>query len=430
MLNRSTRHRSPKSWLAMTLIVLIIALAAYLRIDFLVSVNHKVSHDSVHYDEMVRQLLEKGIYAYKDTEPNAQVTPGYPLFMAAIYKLVDYQHNDPFPVIRYTQVAMSLITLWLLYAIAKRLGGRNAGIVALLIGAVYPPFVWSNASILTETLATLFFMVYVYLQLIVFEKKTLTFAMLSGAAMGLLVLTRPEFLILLFPIYIFYYFWKKDRRTTLKLFLFTVIGTAAVLSPWVIRNMITLNEIVVASTQVNPFQAGTYPDKNYDDGLVDRRGKTQMEIAKERLKVGFTEHTWEFTKWYTYGKLKQTYSRMYFGSGHDPLYPVIPILPWNWLNWLHRGLIFFSLISLVVFARKWRQPATMLAIILVTMSLVRLAFVPEYRYNYTVMPFIIIMDSIVGVALIRKWVPVKQYTALPAERSMNDAQPSPAPPQQ
>ncbi|WP_074048663.1 ArnT family glycosyltransferase [Paenibacillus ihumii] len=430
MLNRSTRHRSPKSWLAMTLIVLIIALAAYLRVDFLVSVNHKVSHDSIHYDEMVRQLLEKGIYAYKDTEPNAQVTPGYPLFMAAIYKLVDYQHNDPFPAIRYIQVAISLITLWLIYAIARRLGGRNAGIAALFIGAVYPPFVWSNASILTETLATLFFVTFVYLQLMVFDKKTLTLAMLSGAAMGLLVLTRPEFLILLFPIYIFYYFWKKDRRTTLRLFLFTVIGTAAVLSPWVIRNVITLNEVVVASTQVNPFQAGTYPDKNYDDGLVDRRGKTQMEIAKERLKVGFTEHTWEFTKWYTYGKLKQTYSRMYFGSGHEPLYPVIPVVPWSWLNWLHRGLVFFSIISLVVIARRWRQPAAMLAVILVTMSLVRLAFVPEYRYNYTVMPFIIIMDSIIGAALIRRWLPVKRNTALPAERSMNDAQPTPASSQQ
>ncbi|WP_234404975.1 ArnT family glycosyltransferase [Paenibacillus bouchesdurhonensis] len=429
MLNRAVRSHLPKPRLAIILSVLIFVLAAFLRIDFLTSVNHKVSHDSIYYDEMVRQLLETGIYAYKDTEPNAQVTPGYPLFMAAIYKLADYQHHDPFPAIRYAQVVMSLLTLWLIYAIAKRLGGRTVGIVALLIGAIYPPFVWSNGSILTETLATLFFMAYVYLQLIVFEKKTSAYALLGGAVMGLLVLIRPEFLILLFPIYAFHYFWKKEKRTTLKLFLFTVIGTAVVLSPWVVRNIITLNEFVVASTQVNPFQAGTYPDKNYDDGLVDRRGKTQMEIAKERLKIGFTEHTWEFVKWYTYGKLKHTYSKMYFGSGHEPLYPVIPILPWSWLNWLHRGLVFSAFVSLFVFARKWRQPAVILAIILVTMSLVRLVFVPEYRYNYTVMPFMIIVASIVGVAMIRKCLPVKQHTVLSTERSVNDASPSPSSPQ-
>ncbi|AZK48136.1 ArnT family glycosyltransferase [Paenibacillus lentus] len=429
MLNRAVRAHLPKPRLAIILIMFIFALAAFLRVDFLVSVNHKISHDSVHYDEMVRQLLETGIYAYKDTEPNAQVTPGYPLFMAAIYKLVDYQHHDPFPAIRYAQVAMSLLTLWLIYAIAKRLGGQTVGIMALLIGAIYPPFVWSNASVLTETLATMFFVAYVYLQLIVFEKKLTAYALLGGATMGLLVLTRPEFLILLFPIYMFHYFWKKEKRTTLKLFLFTVIGTAVVLSPWVIRNMITLNEVVVASTQVNPFQAGTYPDKNYDDGLVDRQGKTQMEIAKERLKIGFKEHTWKFVKWYTYGKLKHTYSKMYFGSGHEPLYPVIPILPWSWLNWLHRGIVFSAVASLFVFARKWRQPATILAIILVTMSLVRLVFVPEYRYNYTVMPFMIIMGSIVGVAMIRKGLPIKQHAVLPTERSVNDVSSSPTSPQ-
>ncbi|MBR2568536.1 MAG: glycosyltransferase family 39 protein [Paenibacillus sp.] len=427
MLTSSNRIHQSKSWITIALIVLIFALATFLRIDFLVSVNHKVTHDSVHYDAMVRQLLEKGVYAYKDTEPNAKVTPGYPLFMAAIYKLVDYEHNDPFPTIRYTQVVISLITLWLLYCIAKRLGGTKVGLVALFIGAIYPSFVWSNGAILTETLATLFFMTFVYLQLIVFEKKTRTYAVLSGAAMGLLVLTRPEFLILLLPIYVFYFLWKREKQT-LKLLLFTVIGTSVVLSPWVIRNMISLNEVVVASTQVNPFHAGTYPNKNYEDGLVDRKGKTQMEIAKERLKVGFTEHTWEFTKWYTYGKLKHTYARMYFGSGHDPLYPVIPFLP---RNLLHQVLIFMTLIALFMQARKWRQPATLLGVIVVTMSIVRLAFIPEFRYNYTVMPFIIIMDSMVGVAMVR-WL-IARYHKLPdsnIERSVDDAQPSPSSPSQ
>lgn len=96
MLNRAIRCHPPKPRLAIVLVILIFALAAFLRIDFLTSVHHKVSHDSIYYDEMVRQLLETGVYAYKDTEPNAQVTPGYPLFMAAVYKLADYERQDPF----------------------------------------------------------------------------------------------------------------------------------------------------------------------------------------------------------------------------------------------------------------------------------------------------------------------------------------------
>lgn len=387
-----------KKTLLITMIVLVFALAAFLRLDFLVSVNHKVSHDTVNYDIMVRQLLEDGIYAYKDTEPNAQVTPGYPLFMAAVYKMVDYQNNDPFPYIRYIQVGISLVTLGLIYSIARKLAGQTVSIIVLLISAVYPPFIWSNGAVLTEVLACFFLMLYIRLQLSTFEKKTRTLALLSGAAMGLLVLTRPEFLILIPAVYVFYYFWKKNFKFTLKLLLFTCIGTGIVLSPWVIRNIVTLNEVVIASTQVNPFAAGTYPDKNYDDGLVDRHGKTQMEVAKERLKVGFTEHTWTFVKWYTVGKLKYIYSNMYFGSGHTPIYSVLPS-PLG--SMLHLALVYFCPVALIAAVRKWRKPLTLLTLILVVMTVTRLAFVPEYRYNYTSMPLIIMLDTVVGVAIIR-----------------------------
>ncbi|WP_237690769.1 ArnT family glycosyltransferase [Paenibacillus caui] len=389
-----------KKPLLMLLIFLIFTLATYLRLDFLASVNHHISHDTLNYDVMVRQLLEKGIYAYKDTEPNAQVTPGYPLFMAAVYQLVDYQHHDPYPYIRYIQVGLSLVTLWLMYTIARKLAGTKVAMIVLLISSVYPPFIWSNGAVLTETLACFFLILYIRLQLAAFENKTRTLALLSGSVMGLLVLTRPEFLILIVPVYVFHFLWKKELRLTLKLLLFTCIGTGIVLSPWVIRNIVSLNEVVIASTQINPFKAGTYPDKNYEDGLVDQHGKTQMEVAKERLKIGFTQHTWVFMKWYTVGKLKYIYTHMYFGSGHNPLYRVLPS-PLGSL--LHVALVWFCPIALIASFRRWKQPLTLLMLIVAVMTVTRLAFVPEYRYNYTAMPLIITMDAVTGVAILR-WI--------------------------
>lgn len=389
-----------KKPLLITLMILIFGLAVYLRLDFLISVKHLVSHDTLNYDIMVRQLLEKGIYAYKDFTPNAQVTPGYPLFMAAVYTLVDYHKHDPFPYIRYIQLIISLVTLWMIYKVSRKVTGLTASLIVLLVCSIYPPFIWSNGAVLTETLATFFLMLYIYVQLLVFDKKTNISALLGGALMGLLVLTRSEFLILILPIYAFHFFWKKEKKLTLRLLLFTCIGTGIVLSPWVIRNAVTLHEVVIASTQVNPFQAGTYPDKNYEDGLVDRHGKTQMEVAKERLRIGFTEHTWQFTKWYTVGKLKYIYSNMYFGSGHSPLYPVLPS-PLG--SVLHLALVYFCPVALVAHIRRWRQPVTLLTLILIIMTLTRLAFVPEYRYNYTAMPIIIIMDATTGITVLR-WV--------------------------
>lgn len=371
--------------------IFIFATALFVRIDFVNSVEHHLPHDSLNYDIMVRQLLEKGVYAYKSEEPNAQVSPGYPLFMAGSYLLADYKNHDPYPLIRYIQIGFSMVTLWLVYLTGRRLGGQWAGIIAAAILAIYPPFVWANGAILTETMAAMLFMLYVYLQLRVFEKETALSAILAGGVLGLLVLTRPEFLILILPAYAFYWLWRKRSAHVVKLAAVSCLGIAIVLSPWIVRNMVTMHQFILASTQVNPFAAGTYPNKNYDDNMVDRKGKTQMEVAKERLKVGFTEHTWTFVKWYTIGKTRYIYGKMFFGAGHAPVYPVIPLG-----NLYHRTILLGGFISTVALLRRWRQPAVLLVILVVAISITRLAFVPEFRYNFTAMPLFIILASLLA----------------------------------
>ncbi len=389
-----------------TLIVIFI-LAAYLRVDFIRSVGHTMPHDSINYDAMVIQLLEKGIYAYKDTSPNAYVTPGYPLFMAAVYWLVDYQQNDPLPWVRYIQIVLSLLSIGLIYWITRILSNKVAGVMAAFIAAIYPPFVWANGAILTEVLTIFLLLCYLLVQIYTFRHKTVWLALASGLLLGLTVLVRPEFIPLLVMNYLFYWFWKReDRKKIIKLFAVTSVGLVLVLMPWWIRNIVSLDKLVLTATQENPFSAGTYPYKNYDDGLVDTNGKTEMEVAIERLKVGFTTQPWLFLKWYTIGKLQYTYQTVYYGGGHEPFYNVIPFIN---PNWIHRILIFFGLIPTIAFIRKWKQMSALLVVIIVTMSMIRLGFVPEYRYNVMSMPLIIIINCVFGLKLLR-WI-IRKFKA-------------------
>ncbi|MFC5405394.1 ArnT family glycosyltransferase [Cohnella soli] len=379
-------------------LILIFVVSAYLRFDFLSSAVHNNSHDTVNYDIMVRQLLEKGVYGYKSEEPNAQVSPGFPLFMAASYLVADLINKDPMTLIRYMQAIFSLVTLWLIYRIAKKLGGDIAALSAAAVAAVYPPFIWTNGAVLTESLATLLFMTYVYLQLLAFEKNNWKLTLSAGIMIGLTVLTRPEFLVVLPASFALHLFWHRKAKMTMKLMLIAGIGTGIVLSPWLIRNLVTLHEPIITSTQVNPFAAGTYPNKNYDDGLVDRAGKTQMEVAKERLRIGFTEHTGTYLKWYTIGKLQYIYGKMFGGSGHKPYYSVIPFK-----SYLHLAIVMLSIVSSVVLLRNWRKPAALLVVLVLTITVMRLAFVPEYRYNVITMPLLIVMDSLL-VAHMLGWI--------------------------
>lgn len=373
---------------------LIFAMAAFLRFDFLASVTHNVTHDTVYYDKMVRQLIENGVYGYKSETPNAKVPPGYPLFMAAAYKLVGYENHDPYPYIRYAQAAMSLATMAIAAWIARRLGGPIAALATSAVMAVYPPFIWVNGAILTETLAAFLLLAYLELQLGALNKLTPRSSMLAGAALGLAMLARSEFAVLLPASYLLLWLIRKDARRTVKLLLCAGLGTALALSPWILRNIVTLHQPIIASTQVNPFAAGTYPNKNYEDGLVDRHGKTQMEVAKERLRIGFTEHTWTYVKWYTVGKLREIYGRMFFGSGHSPMYMDFPFR-----QPFHVAIVLGGLLSGALMLRKWRRAAALPVVFLAAISVTRLAFVPEYRYNFTAMPILIVLDGLLAAAL-------------------------------
>lgn len=372
----------------------VFALAAFLRFDFLTSVTHHVTHDTVYYDKMIRQLIENGVYGYKSETPNAQVPPGYPLFMAAVYKLAGYTEHDPYPSIRYAQAVMSLATIAIAAYIANRLGGPIAALATSAAMAVYPPFIWANGAILTETLAAFLLLAYLALQLGALNKLTPGASMLAGAALGLAMLARSEFAVLLPCSYFLLWLIIKDTRSTAKLLLCAGLGTALALSPWVLRNVVTLHKPIIASTQVNPFAAGTYPNKNYDDGLVDRHGKTQMEVAKERLRIGFTQHTGTYVKWYTVGKLRAIYGRMFFGSGHSPMY-----LDFPFRQPFHVAIVLGGLLSGALLLRKRRSSAWLPAAFLATISVTRLAFVPEYRYNFTAMPILIVLDGLLVAAL-------------------------------
>ncbi|MCU6709058.1 glycosyltransferase family 39 protein [Paenibacillus sp. J5C_2022] len=375
-------------------LIAILLLAAYLRIDFVRSVAHVMPHDSINYDLMVRQLLEQGVYAYKDTSPNARVTPGYPLFMAAIYWLSDYQQNDPLPWVRMVQVMLSLLSVWMIYSITRRLSNAAGGLIAAFLAAIYPPFVWANGAILTEVLGIFLLLGHVWAQLRVYRAPTLLSALASGILLGLTVLVRPEFLPLIAVNYLFYWLWKRNAKEVLKLLALSIIGLALVLMPWWIRNAVTLDEWVLTATQSNPFKAGTYPYKNYDDGMVDEAGKTEMEVAVERLKTGFSTQPWLFIKWYTVGKLSYLYAHVYYGGGHAPFYNVIPGLH---PDRIHHALLVLGVLAAVVILRRWRQISALLVVIVAAITLIRLGFVPEYRYNVMTMPLIIMIDCIVGV---------------------------------
>ena len=398
-------------------IILIFILAFWLRADFLTSVKHTVSHDTKYYDEMVHRLLDKGVYAYKEEISNARVTPGYPLFMMGMYLVADQLNVEPFPLIRWVQLLISLASLVLIYLIAMQATKNKwVAIISLFIGVVYHPFVWANGAVLTETLALFLLMAYLSMQLYAFRTERKRNAAFAGVLLGIAVLVRAEFLPLFVPLYgvLLLQKWYKhtsDQVSSLssKLAIFKKVALLGVITglclsatmlPWWIRNAVSLNEFVLTATQSNPFLAGTFPNKEYTDKIVVQNGMSQNEYAWARIKAGFTQQTWKYVKWYTFGKLKYTYTHMFMGSGHTPIYQAYPKVAY-----LHVLIVYGAIIPLLLLIWNWRKPAVMLAVVIIIMSMIRLVFVPEYRYNFTIMPLFIIISTWFGLNILHKiWV--------------------------
>ncbi|MBN1826966.1 MAG: tetratricopeptide repeat protein [Candidatus Eisenbacteria bacterium] len=104
---------------------------AYLR----EAADHPLFHhpvaDSKVYHEIAERIAAGDGYPF----PVFATNPAYPYLLGFFYRVFGPR---PMPVAVF-QILVGLAGLWLLYRIASRLGGRTAGVLALLIGGLYRP---------------------------------------------------------------------------------------------------------------------------------------------------------------------------------------------------------------------------------------------------------------------------------------------------
>jgi 4-amino-4-deoxy-L-arabinose transferase-like glycosyltransferase len=378
-------------WVWLSLILLA---ALLLRIVFLLKVQQPpLFGDAKNYDAMVRRLLTTGVYSYWGGGPDAYVTPGYPLFLAMIYKLFWTGGASPLMKVRGVQALLSVGSILLSYWIVRRLHGTFAALLAALLSAIYVSMVWSPAAILTETLFVFLFLLYVYLFLVAMERESTAVSLIAGAVFALSVLVRPASApLLLLPLF---YHWLIRRRSRIWwLMVASVCGFVLVMLPWWIRNLESLGHVVWLATQSgNPLLAGTDPYFREGDKLFQNlQGVDQSALAWKRIREGFLHETGLFLKWFTVGKWWYMFREPWYDIPHagflDGLIPLhLPIVTIGWLS--------------VLLSILWRE-LRLFALILVGMTGIQLMFLPLTRYAFPMMPFLIMGTAIVLARLLTR----------------------------
>jgi len=202
--------------------------------------------DSHQYHVLATNLLDRGIFSLQTSppyEPDIFRTPGYPLFMAAIYGISGHS----LLALAVVQVLLAACTTVLLAGLAYRLRrSRAVAITAAVIWAITPIRALFSGMIAPETLFTSLLILILYCLIQPNDSSRWWHAALAGLAYGLAVLTRPIGIILI-PILILVLLWQHPPRQWLRTLVAAILAVGLVLMPWLVRNYRLYRRITLSS---------------------------------------------------------------------------------------------------------------------------------------------------------------------------------------
>ncbi len=159
-------------------------------------------------------------------DPWDTFTPvGYPAFLAALFSCFGRD-------LRTVAVAQSLaggLVCWLVFLIARRMGWHVRALVASALVAAYFPLVFYGALLLSEVMATLLLVGFVW-SLIRASDRLAWFGPCAGFFLGLAMVVRPNLFFAAFAVPL--YFWVASGRSIRRtLFASIVVGACALPFP-------------------------------------------------------------------------------------------------------------------------------------------------------------------------------------------------------
>ena len=194
------------------------ALAFLLRLAAVVIAPGHFWAYTVYYG-MAQTLAGGGGWCLSPGLACAYFPPVYPSILAT-----GILTGHPVPAIAIAGALAGAGTVWFVWLIARHLFGTTTGLLAAAYAALYPYFVWHDA-VLQET-GTLAFVVTVTVFLLVRGKTWI----ITGAMLALTVLTKAN-LLLFIPAALLWI----AVTSSLRRLLWTTLGVALLLSPWVAR---------------------------------------------------------------------------------------------------------------------------------------------------------------------------------------------------
>lgn len=416
--------------------------------------------DEPQYLELARGLARSGEYLApqgipdvfqggRTGEQTAFRTPALPALLALHFYLLG--PSDLYP--RLTLVLLSSLTCVLIALVGRRLISIQSGLLAASCWAVWPPALLSGYAadrFHCENLGIFLLLAHIVTSLLALDRATPVRAVVSGALMGLAVLARGFFLLIIPFSLLFFTLAPVARAKRARLAASFLVGLTLTLGPWMGRNWLLLGRPVI-SNQTEAFYLGNNPwARGSSNGDLFTLGwKSPQIMLMEHKYPGFREmgeleraDAWRAEARHCvlqdparFAWLLARKTAIFWGPSQD----------WSWGRYRYHfafALVMpFFVFGMCTLARRMRLPTILLLLgpVLGVYGACLMTFAHD-RYRYTIEPFILL---IAAVGLLSLWDPwnrrrisrgsaidgtqgraLQDYTTGPVELALNRASPS------
>lgn len=232
-----------------------ITIASIIQITGIVYLDPIDEYDSKEYINITRSLLNgdgfaitkasfRGFEKFKGEKPTRIRQPLYPLYLTIFLWLF----GENILIVQTSQIILNIFSLVLIFLIAQEAYKEKLWPGTLIGLGLYFPLWLTSTFILSETLFIFLLVVSMFfLQRVLRSKESLTYFVFSGLFFALAFLTRPNVLPIAFLSF-FLIFLYMGIKKALKYWGVVIITFCIVISPWFIRNIVSLGDYTPLST--------------------------------------------------------------------------------------------------------------------------------------------------------------------------------------
>lgn len=194
-------------------------------------------------DDFARTFLASGTYGFVANHPSAYTQPLYGFFLLPLYWLFG-RHWE---VVGVAQIVVSIGTAFLVYEIGARVTSPRVGLIGASIAGLHPYLVWHDIHMNREILDQFLAAAIVLLTVVALNRPTLRISALLGLALGLGILGNVRLVGLPLVVLVFLLWRRPLQRGTIAFALLLLAVTAITVSPWTVRNRLSVGCFAVTT---------------------------------------------------------------------------------------------------------------------------------------------------------------------------------------